>query len=478
MCSTDFVAVTVTVADAAQVLALIGDLAMGQPPGHAVRAARLAVRIAALAGASPVESERARMVALLRWTGSTANAAGFAALMGDDVRGRHAMLTRTLPARHPLTFSSAAPLAQIHCEVAGDIARMLGLPAAVEESLRHSFERIDGSGMPLRLRGAEIPEAVSWAALAGDVEILFRAHGLDTALRLIGQFAGRKYPAALVQRVAAQARGWLDTLHDDIVSHAGDPASPTVPLTLVADVLELKLPWLAGYSRRVAGLASHAARQAGLSAARQDSLRRAALLHGVGRAGVPNAVWQRPGRLRPADWEQVRRVPYWTARVALHVPALAAAARLASGAYERLDGSGYHRRLVQEELDTDHRLLAAAAAWTALCSPRPWRAAYDPAAATALLAAQAVRFDRAAVDAVIAAAHDTRPPAPARGGPLSAREVEVLRRVSTGEGTRDTARALRISPAAVRTHMESILAHLGCTTRAAATLKALTLDLM
>lgn len=463
---------TVAVADAAAALAMTGDLAMGQPVGHSARVAQLAARVAEADGMPAGGSAAARLVALLRWSGSTANAPGFAALMGDDVAGRGAMLARTLPANHRLTFANALPLARVHCEVAGDIARMLGLPPTVEEGLRHLFEHANGNGLPARMRGDAVPAAVFHVALAGDLDVLARAHGLATALRVIGRLAGRKYPAHLVRHALPHARDWLDALEDaaPLPAHDGN-----VSLALVADVLELKLPWLAGYARRVAAIARDAAALAGLPAAEQRLLERAALLHGTGRAAIPNRVWNGAGRLGKAERDAVRRAPYWTARMATQVPALAAEAQLAAHVYERLDGSGYYRSLAGEALSPAHRLLAAAAAWTALRSPRPWRAPYEPAAATALLAAQAGRFDRQAVEAVIAAGA-MQPPV-RRNGPLSDREADVLRRLGSGETAIEVARALRISTGAVRTHLDNIHGKLACASRPAAMLKALALGL-
>lgn len=466
---------TASVADAVAALAMTGDLAMGQPPGHSARVARLACQVAEAAGAGTGSRETARLVALLRWSGSTAGAAGFAALLGDDVGGRHAMLARTLPANHRLTAANALPLARVHCEVAGDIARMLGLPTGVEAGLRHLFEHANGNGLPARLHGDAIPAAVFHVALAGDLEVLARAHGLPTALRVIGRLAGRKYPAHLVQHVTGHARDWLDGLDASDDAAASLAPGGGVPLALVADVMELKLPWLAGHARRVAAVARDAAALAGLPPPEQRCLERAALLHGTGRAAIPNPVWNNPGRLRKAEREQVRRAPYWTARMATHVPGLAAEALLAAHAYERLDGSGYFRSLTAEALSPAHRLLAAAAAWTALRSPRPWRAPYEPAAATALMAAQAGRFDRQAVEAVIAAA--ARRPAMACAGPLSDREAEVLRWIGSGAGTANAARALRISAGAVRMHVGSILEKLESSSLPAAMLKALALGI-
>lgn len=79
---------TVPAQVAVRALALAGDLSMGQPPDQSVRAARLAVRLAQLQGADESTARHAALVSLLRWSGCTANAAGFATLLGDDVGGR------------------------------------------------------------------------------------------------------------------------------------------------------------------------------------------------------------------------------------------------------------------------------------------------------------------------------------------------------------------------------------------------------
>ncbi|MDY0962548.1 HD domain-containing phosphohydrolase [Massilia sp. CFBP9026] len=492
---------TATLSQAMGLLAIVGDLSMGQPIDGSERAARLAARVAAAAGANAAACEHARMVALLRWSGCTANAAGFAAMMGDDVGARHALVSRTLNTQQIARLRDTTELAEVHCEVAGDIAAMMGLPAAVESGLRHVWENYDGSGLPFHLRGDEVPTVVYHAALGGDLEILARVHGIDRALEMIAQLGDVKYPARLVALVAPHARAWLDELEaDEAPSSQADFLPVSVPLTLVSDMIELKLPWLAGYSRRVALLAQEAAQLAGLPEAQQRSLARAALLHGIGRAAVTNTVWERSGKLSAADWEAVRLVPYWTARAGSRIDGLGPDAQLASHVYERLDGSGYFRSLDASALGAPQRLLGVAAALVALRSPRPWRAPHEPAAAGALLAAQVTggRFDRVMVDAVMAAATGVRTAtvngtrdAGANGGgsangsagapvraTLSAREAEVLQRISLGESNKEAARAMRISPSTVRTHVESIFRKLDCSTRAAATLKALTLGLI
>lgn len=471
---------TVSVHAAVQLLAMAGDLSMGQPTDQSARSARLAGRLALLDGAGDEAAMHARLVALLRWSGCTANAAGFAVLLGDDVAGRDAMLRNALPAGHPLTFANIEPLARIHCEVAGDLAGMLGLPSEVEAGLRHVWEHYDGGGAPQQLRAPAIPAVVYYTSLAGDLEILARTHDAQAAMRMILGWADAKYPAALTALAAEHA----DTLLAALDGPDDDGVLPTheVALSIVADLVELKLPWLAGYSRRVAELAGRAAALAGMPAEQQTRLVRAALVHGVGRASVANTIWERAAQPSRADWEKIHLAPYWTARAGALVPALRDEAALASHMYERLDGSGYFRGLAGDALDMPQRLLAAAGIYAALCAPRPWRAALSPQQAAQLLEeqGQAGRLDAAAAGFVIAAAGGEAEgnPVPARKGLLSEREVEVLRRISLGESNKEAARVMQISPSTVRTHMESIFRKLGCSTRAAATLKGLTLGLI
>ncbi|KQY13526.1 phosphohydrolase [Massilia sp. Root133] len=466
---------TITVEDAVQVLAMVGDLSMGLPPDHSIRTARLAARLAEENGDGADACTSTRMVALLRWSGSTATAAGFAHLLGDDVRGRHAMVTRTLSGHAGLTFANVMPLAQMQCEVAGDIAVLLGLPGDVENSLRHLFGSHHRGDMQEVLFAPNIPRAVFYVRLAGDLEVLAPAHGTDGALRLIGERAGVKYPATLVQRLSPHAQDWLGMLEEPSCAANYPGHDRRVPLSIVADVIELKLPWLTGYSRRVAALARRSASLAGMMALEESPLVRAALLHGIGKVAVPNVVWERPGKLDADDWDQVRKVPFWTARAGTQIPAIQNEATLASFIYERLDGSGYFRKARGEALGMQERLLGATAAFVSLCSPRPWRPAHGEAAASTLMTAQAAagRFDRQAVEAVLAAARGPAQRPPVRDRLLSDRELEVLRHISQGETSREAARAMRITPASVRMHVDNIFQKLESGSRPAATLKAL-----
>jgi HD-GYP domain-containing protein (c-di-GMP phosphodiesterase class II)/DNA-binding CsgD family transcriptional regulator len=470
----------VTVFDAVKALAFVGDLSMGQPVDHSARTAWIAAQLAAALGLEGDASSHAAYVSLLRWSGCTANAPEFSELMGDDVGGRRAMLAAGLPAH---LAGSMAPVAQIHCEVSGDVARTLGMPLAVELPLRRIFERPDGHGQPNGLRPPDIPVEVFIVSAASDLEIFSRVYDLERALSYLASRADAAYPAEVVEAVRRHAVDWLHTLEQDpaCVDTAPVIGTDTTSLELIADVIDLKLPWLTGYSRRVAQVAADCAERLGLPAPSHQRLYRAGLVHGMGRAAVPNALWDQPGTPSESAMERLRLVPYWTARAARRIGSLAAEAELASHADERLDGSGFFRGVSGTAIGPEARVLAVATQAVMLQTARPGRAAlsFDEALAQLQREAQRGLFDADVVAALGGASRTAAPPPGAEPvALLTGREVEVLRCISLGESNKEAARTLGISPSTVRAHLENIFRKLECTTRAAATLKAMTTGLL
>jgi HD-GYP domain-containing protein (c-di-GMP phosphodiesterase class II) len=373
------------------------------------------------------------------------------------------------------------PLSQIHCEVSGEIARMLQVPAHVEHALRAIFATYDGAG-PNHARQGGVPDSVYIVTIASDIEILSREQGLPRALEVIARKSGRTYPPALADSVPQHAAAWLELLDRDedwqaSLAFGALAGSDAVPLELLADVIDLKLPWMTGHSRRVADTARSAAAAMGLAAEAQLRCYRAGLLHGIGRAAVPNTVWNAAGRLSAAAREQLRLAPYWTSRAVARIGALAGDADIGSYAGERLDGSGAFRACAGIAIPLEGKVVAAAVAWVALQSQRPWREAMTADEARALLQkeADAGRFDATAVRAVSGATRHAETPDKVL---LTEREIEVFKGISLGQTNKEVARALDISPSTVRTHVENVFRKLGCTSRAAATLKASTLRLI
>jgi HD-GYP domain-containing protein (c-di-GMP phosphodiesterase class II) len=156
----------------------------------------------------------------------------------------------------------------------------------------------------------------------------------------------------MATRFCEVAERLLDRLHSDTPWDAMLAAEPTPARTLapaqldevartVANFVELRSEHTVGHSTGVAGLAEGAARQLGLSEFEAVALRRAGLLHDLGRAGIPVSVWDKRDPLTAEEWERVKRHPSLTELVLARSAALGHLGTLAGLHHERLDGSGY-----------------------------------------------------------------------------------------------------------------------------------------
>src|SRR5207253_6172009 len=182
-------------------------------------------------------------------------------------------------------------------------------------------------------------------------------------------------------------------------------------------------------ARAIAELAAQAGQRLELSDAEVRTLYRAGLVQNLGRLGVSNSIWDKPGPLGAGEWERVRMHPYLTERMLHQSAALAPLGAIAVQLRERLDGSGYPRGLRGSAMTRPARILGAADAYQAMREPRPHRGALtaDEAAEELRAGVRAGHLDGDAVEAVLqAAGHRVRR---RRDGPagLTAREVEVLR---------------------------------------------------
>ena len=152
-----------------------------------------------------------------------------------------------------------------------------------------------------------------------------------------------------------------------------------------ADAVDAKSPFTAAHSRRVTDVAMGIAAQLGLDPASCAELRRAALLHDIGKLGLPNAILDKPGPLSADEWDAVRMHPYYTQRILEHVRGFRRLARIAGAHHERLDGRGYHRGIGGDALPTEARVLAVADIFEALTSARPYRPALPEEVALRLM---------------------------------------------------------------------------------------------
>ena len=152
-----------------------------------------------------------------------------------------------------------------------------------------------------------------------------------------------------------------------------------------ADVIDAKSPFTGSHSRRVSQLADALAARLRLDAPVRVQVRRAGLLHDVGKLGVPNAILDKPGRLEPAEMGLIKRHPELALGILGGVPHFREVAELAACHHERLDGTGYFRGLGGDALGAGARIIAVADVFEALTADRPYRPAMDADAALALM---------------------------------------------------------------------------------------------
>jgi HD-GYP domain-containing protein (c-di-GMP phosphodiesterase class II) len=378
------------------------------------------------------------------------------------------------------------------CEVAQRFARWLGLGPGVEAPLEYVFARWDGKGPSGGVGGEALPLAARLLHVARDYSLFLSAAGADDARGVLEQRAGAAYDPRLAELAVRHFDGVRAELDDTRMWEHALESEPFPHVRLSGDAIDagfaafaaltgLKSPWLREHSTEVADLAEAAAWRLGLPPEAVAFLRRAALAADLGRVGVSNAVWEKPGPLGFGEWERVRLHPHFTERAFAQSQALAPIGLLAGAHHERLDGSGYHRGLRGSALDRTGRILAAADCYTAMRQARPHRPALEPEDAEAELRREVGegRLDAEAVDAVLAAAgHRVSTRSRELPAGLTRRELEVLLALVLGHSNQVIADDLGISAKTVGHHVQHVYRKVGVRSRAAATVWAFEHDLV
>ena len=493
-------------------LSLATDLSIGFDFEHGLRSTLVAARLAERLGVDAETARRTYYACLLQQVGCTADIHVRAAILGDtavavrnhlmpvwfgEPREMVAAMARSvapgaaLPvraleiARRVPKAARVMPRVDVACrEVARMLIDRLGLSPSIGALFAHVDERWDGKGAP-GAKGEQIPLAMRIAHVARDIDVQRVLGGAKLAARVVGERAGGALDPAIAARFVDEAEEILAI--DDETSAwdhalACEPAprvtleGPAVDraLSAIGDFADLVSPYLAGHSAGVAELASAAAQRCQFGADQVTAVRRAALVHDVGRVAVPVPIWQKQGPLTAGEWERVRLHPYHSERVLSRSPFLAALAPVATAHHERLDGSGYHRGAVGGSLSAAARVLAAADAYHAMTEPRPHRAALPTRRAAETLGeeARAGRLDADAVGAVLEAAGHQAPRIERPAG-LTEREVDVIRLLARGFQTKQVAHTLGISVKTADRHVQNAYGKIGVSTRAAAALFAM-----
>jgi len=499
---------------AAEVIAtmcLATDLGMGFPFEHGLNATLTTMRLCEALGVDEETMSRTYYACLLMYVGCTVDEDERSRIFGGSmseqfthrqfgsrfesltgVMGALPSPTATLPLRAwqavtrlPRATRFVGGHFAALCEVAGMLAERLGVPASVHGMFAVLTERWDGGSVLGRARGDEIPMPLriihvgrdaTYQRLIGDDEHVkdvirsragkaFDPDVVAAFLDNAGDVLGPPEPASTVweEVLAAEPRPWL-TLESLEIDRA---------LSAIGAFSDLVSPFLAGHSSGVAELAGAGAELRGFASADVRTIRRAGLVHDLGRTAVSSRIWRKPEPLNADERERVRLHPYHTERVLARSPSLVEVASIAMAHHERMDGSGYHRGLDVSSLSPAARLLVAADAYRSKIEPRPYRAALSPERAITTLVDKAGRgeFDPTMVMAIAEAAGQ-RPPAIDLPAGLTKREAEVVGLLARGMQTKQIARELDISPKTADRHIQNSYRKMGVSSRAAATLFA------
>jgi len=405
------------------------DMTEGQPAGHCVRCCWIGMRIGQELGLNDTQAWELYYTILLKDVGCSSNAARVCQLyLGDDLTLKHdfKQIDGSLPQalRFVLTHTGlkaglaerfraiinivqnggklAAELIETRCQRGADIARKMRFSEAVAQGIKNLDEHWDGSGMPEGIAGTDIPLYSRIALIAQVVDVFHKAAGEEAARLEVKHRSGTWFDpelAAIFDRIAAQPSFWTMLGSGDLqrVIYELEPAQR---IALVdgdylddiasgfAQVVDSKSPYTSGHSERVTLYADMIAEELALDSGGRRWLKRAALLHDIGKLGVSNTILDKPGKLNAAEWTAMKQHAAFTETILSRISAFRELAPIAAAHHERLDGGGYPKGLRGNEIALESRILAVADIFDALTANRPYRAAMPVARALSIMAGE------------------------------------------------------------------------------------------
>ena len=392
------------------------DLTSGQPMGHAQRSCLIGMRLAAQIGMSDDDQAILYHALLLKDAGCSSNAARMAEIFGCDDIGAKRMSKITdwsnvieaakyvaahaLPEKSLLTRAkrilyvsthqeeSSSSLMEARCSRGAQVALAIGLGEKAADCIRHLDEHWDGRGGPSHVKGDAIPIMGRIACLAQTLEVFAKTFDVQTAYEILRKRSGKWFDPVLVQAACAFEHDsdlWNDVFYDtryalltlNVRANVEIASSSRIDsiCDAFAQIVDAKSPFTAEHSFRVRDYAVQIGEALGFSGARLTTLRRAALLHDLGKLAVSNTILDKPGKPTDDEWACIRKHPYYTQQILADVPGFERLNEIASAHHERLDGKGYFQGLNGENLDLDMRILAVADVFDALSAKRPYRGA-------------------------------------------------------------------------------------------------------
>ncbi len=425
------------------------DLTEGAVAGHAVRSCILGMRIAREMGLPREQWSSLYYALLLKDAGCSNNAARMYEIVGgDDRQVKNGARLQDWTKPHQPSFETlrllwhevlpgSSPwekvqrimkigldqhknneeMIQLRCERGAAIASMLGLSSETSEAIRYLDEHWDGSGYPGSLSGDAIPQLSRILAVAQHLDVFACEHSAQEALKVLVARSGRWFDPALVRVVMALEREgnlWhaclptddVDELRQFALELQPDAADGVRPDEIdriceaFAGVVDAKSPFTYRHSLGVAEVAREIAEALGLAPERCLLIRRAALLHDLGKLAVPNTILDKTGKLTPEEWSVVVEHPRLTREILFRIKPFREIAVIAGAHHERLDGSGYPDKLRAPDLCLEARLIAVADFYRALTEDRPYRKGMPHADAMEILRHEGHALDLSCIEAL------------------------------------------------------------------------------
>ncbi len=405
------------------------DLTEGQPSGHCVRCCWIGMQMANEMGMDDQQSWQLYYTLLLKDLGCSSNAARICELYIMDDRSFKSDFKRidgSLPQALRFVLSHtglksglserfralinifqnggeiSTELIATRCQRGADIARKMHFDEAVADGISHLDEHWDGGGKPLNLMGQNISLFARIALLCQVADVFQKADGEIAARREINNRSGTWFDPALVEifNCISERPAFWDKMNSDEVQRLIYEFEPALHAKIIdddflddiaagfAEVVDSKSPYTSGHSNRVTLYTDMIAEALQFTDERRRWLKRAALLHDIGKLGVSNTILDKPSKLDDAEWVEMKRHAEFSESILSRISAFKELAPIAAAHHERLDGKGYPKGLKADQITLESRILTVADVFDALTADRPYRKALSIAQALEIMSAQ------------------------------------------------------------------------------------------
>ncbi len=417
------------------------DLTEGAVPGHALRSCLLGMRLGMELGFSPIALADLYHALLLKDVGCSSNAARMCQILGggDDraVKSGIKLEDWTRPDKPRLStlrllWNNVSPeenpmrrlgrivrvgftqhanneeMIQLRCDRGASIVRKIGMSEQTALAVRSLDEHWDGSGYPQRLKGAAISPLARVMAVAQHLDVFSVEQGAVQCMLVLRQRSGRWFDPEVVRAAESlhkRAALWKQRSANGVQA-SSDPAKAVRAAVIAlspeennrlsvshldliceafAEVVDAKSHFTFRHSMGVTEVARNMGNAMGLKPERMQLLNRAALLHDLGKLRVPNSILDKSGKLDDAEWAVIQQHPGLTRVILSRVKGFEELAEVAGAHHEKLDGTGYPKRLTAGRLSLEARILGIADIYGALTECRPYRSGFSPAEASRMM---------------------------------------------------------------------------------------------